>query len=102
MILWLLGGVLVGAGLFASTLFSLYQSVTQRGALRLAHIGAAMMTLVGISSLSLVSPQMALVAGAALALVAAFAFFLDKGWNRLLPLFQIAFALMLILGLPFQ
>ncbi len=101
MIAWLLGGVLVGAGLFASFLFSAFQAFMQRGPLQWAHIAAALLTAAGISSLSLLSPLMALVSGALLLLAGLAVLVLEKGWNRLLALFQMAFALMLVLGLPF-
>ncbi len=101
MIAWMLGGVLVGAGLFASFLFSAFQGVMQRGPLQWAHIAAALLTVGGIASLSLLSPLLALVSGGLLLLAGAGILVLEKGWNRLLALFQMAFAIMLILGLPF-
>ncbi len=101
MILWTLGGVLVGAGLFAALIFSLFQAALQRGKLRWAHLAAAALTLAGVASISMLSPWLALLSGAALALASLAALLLDKGWNRLLSLFQMAFAVILILGLPF-
>lgn len=101
MIAYLMGGVLVGAGVFAALLWSIYQGVLQRGPLQWAHIGAALLTIAGMASLSLLSPVLALISGCALGGAALAELWLEKRWNRLLALFQILFAGVLILGLPF-
>ncbi len=102
MIGWLFGGVLVGTGVFAALLWSFYQAALQRGALQVAHIGAALFTLAGMGSLSMASPVLAQVNGVALLGFALAAIGFESGWNRALPLFQLIFALALILGLPFR
>lgn len=97
-----MGGVLVGAGLFAATLFSVYQAAIKRSWLRFTHIAAVALTVIGAASISLVAPFTALLAGISLVIVAVIVFLLEVRWNKLLALFQILFAIALILGLPFQ
>ena len=102
MIFNLLGGVLVGAGIFAATLFSVYQAMINRGALRWSHIAAVVFTIFGAAAISLIAPFTALLSGISLSIAAAAAFLLESRWNKLLSLFQLLFAMALILGLPFQ
>ncbi len=102
MIISLLGGILIGAGLFAATIFSIYQSVVKSSWLKYAHILAVLLTLIGAASISLISPFTALLAGISLAIVAVITFLMEKRWNKLLALFQLLFALALVLGLPFN
>lgn len=101
MIINLLGGVLIGAAVFAAALFSAYQAVIRRGALRWAHLAALVLTLIGAATISLAAPFTAMLAGISLAFSGVAAFLLEVRWNKVLPLFQILFAVALILGLPF-
>ena len=101
MIFNLMGGVLVGAGIFAATLFSVYQAAIKSGALRWSHVAAVVFTIFGAAAISLVAPFTGLLAGISLAIAGAAAFLLEKRWNKVLPLFQILFAMALIIGLPF-
>ena len=102
MIFQFMGGILVAAGVFASLLWSFYQTAMTRGRLQWAHGMAAAFTLAGMASLSFVSPILAMVFGVALAIAAIAALLYEQRWNRLLPLFQVVFAIVLILGLPFS
>ena len=101
MIFELMGGIAVAAGVFAALLWSLYQSILKRGALQFAHIAAAVLTVLGMASISLLAFYFAQILGIALLAAATTATFLETRWNRLLPAFQIIFAIVLILGLPF-
>ncbi len=101
MIFQLLGGIVVAAGVFAALLWSVFQGITKRGVLQWAHIATAVLSVLGMATLSMLAPTLALIAGVALTITSAIVLFLEAGWNRVLPLFQLAFAIILILGLPF-
>jgi len=101
MIFELMGGISVAAGVFAALMWSIYQSVLKRGALQYAHIAAAIFTILGMASISAVSLLFAQILGITLLATSATAAILETRWNRVLPVFQIIFATVLILGLPF-
>ena len=101
MIINLLGGVLIGAGLFAATLFSIYQAAIKSSWFRWAHLAAVILTIMGAASISLVAPLTGFLAGVSLLICGTVVFLLEHRWNKLLALFQIIFAIALILGLPF-
>ena len=102
MIYQLLGGIVVAAGVFAAVLWSIFQAVTQRGKLQVVHILAIAGSIAGMASLSMVNPTMAWFVGVELGVAAVAAIYLETAWNRLLPAFQLIFAITLILGLPFN
>ncbi|OUS08260.1 hypothetical protein A9Q96_02030 [Rhodobacterales bacterium 52_120_T64] len=101
MIFELMGGISVAAGVFVALLWSIYQSILARGLLQYTHIAVAILTILGMASISAVSPFLAQILGFALAATATTAATLETRWNRVLPVFQIIFAIVLILGLPF-
>ena len=101
MIFQLLGGIVVAGGVFAALLWSVFQGITKRGALQWAHIASAVLSVSGMATLSMVAPMLALAVGVVLAVTSTTVLFLEAGWNRVLPTFQLAFAIILILGLPF-
>ena len=101
MIFELMGGIAVAAGVFAAFLWSIYQSVLKRGPLQYAHIATGTLTILGMASISAVSLLLAQILGIALLATATTAAILETRWNRVLPAFQIIFAIVLILGLPF-
>ena len=98
----LLTGILIAACLFAATLWSLAQIYRQKGWLRIAHAvtaGSMLLVMAGLAQNWIVMPVVMsglLVAGSLAAT------FLERGWNRLLPLILLAFALALFAGLPFH
>lgn len=101
MIFELMGGISVAAGVFAALLWSLYQSILKRGPLQYAHIATALLTILGMASISALSSFFAQILGILLLATATTAAILEVRWNRVLPIFQIIFAIVLILGLPF-
>ena len=94
-------GIIVAAGVFAATFFAAAQTFRQSGALRAAQAAAAILTIATKAALSLGFWTASQVFGAALALAALTALILERGWNRLLPLFHLAFAIAAALGLPY-
>ena len=97
----LLIGILIAAGVFAATFFATAQVFRQTGALRSAQLGAALITIAAMACLSLGFWGASQVAGAALFAFAIAALALESGWNRVLPVFHVAFGVVLALGLPF-
>jgi len=97
----LLAGVALALPLFAALLWSLAQAVRRRGALRIAHVAAGLLTLAAMAALSGEAPAAATAAGALLALAGLAASALERGWNRLLPLVQAIAGGALAAGLPF-
>ncbi|RED11322.1 hypothetical protein [Pontivivens insulae] len=98
----LLIGILGGFAVFAAMFWSLWQAVMQKGIRRIAHLAAVLATLAGMASISLFDPLLAILAGAVLLIAGAGLAATEKGGNRVLPLFQVIFALMLLAGLPFR
>lgn len=94
-------GFTVAASVFAAVLWSLFQIVTQRGRLQWAHIGTVVFSLAGMVTISWILPPLAMVAGGLLAIAAVSAAKLEPRWNKVFPIFQLVFAISLILGLPF-
>lgn len=97
----LLAGIVVGAFVFAATLFSGAQAYRQKGQLRWAHLTSLLLTIAAMATLSLLWPVMAAVVGGALILAALAAMAFESGWNRVLPVFHILFGAALVAGLPF-
>ncbi|MEO0999790.1 MAG: hypothetical protein AAFW69_04145 [Pseudomonadota bacterium] len=98
---YLLAGIVVAAGVFGATLFSLAQAVMQRGRLRWAHIALVVLGIAGMGTVSLIWPAAAVGVGAALIAAGAVAVWSEKRWSKLLPIFQAVFGLALVLGIPF-
>lgn len=97
----LLAGIVIAGAMFAATLWSVVQIFRQTGRLRFAHVAVLAATLGAMSALSYESYALVRIAGAALTVTGGFAVYADIGWNRVLPLFQFAFGLALVMGLPF-
>jgi len=97
----LMVGILMAAAVFAAFIWSIFQVVQARGALRLAHGGTVVAILAGALAVSNTWVLAALPAGILLAAVSMAAAALERGWSRLLPVFPALFGLALILGLPF-
>ncbi|MFO7853960.1 MAG: hypothetical protein R6V44_01820 [Paracoccaceae bacterium] len=97
----LLAGVALALPLFAALLWSLAQAVRRRGGLRIAHASAGLLTLAAMAALSAEQPGAATATGGLLALAGLAAAVLETGWNRLLPLVQVAAGGALAAGLPF-
>ncbi|WP_112323281.1 hypothetical protein [Oceanibium sediminis] len=94
-------GIIVAALIFAATLFSAVQAFRQAGRLRLAHLLAAGLTIAIMACLSSELWVLARLTGGLCVLAGLFAFVLESRWNRLLPLVQSGFGLVVALGLPF-
>jgi len=101
MIFELMGGIAVAAGVFAALLWSIYQSILRRGTLQYAHIASTALTILGMASISALYSFFAQILGILLLATATAATIVEVRWNRVLPTFQIVFAIVLILGLPF-
>ena len=97
----LMAGVLLALPVFAATLWSLAQAVRVRGGLRRAHAAALALTLAAMAAVSLEAPPAAAGLCALLAAAGLAAAALERGWNRLLPLAQLAAGLAFAAGLPF-
>lgn len=98
----LLIGILVGFAVFSAMFWSLWQAFVQRGLRRIAHGAAVAATLGGMASISQFAPLIAVIAGGALLIAGSGLAATEKGANRVLPLFQVIFALVLLSGLPFR
>lgn len=96
----LLAGIAIAAFVFAALLWSIYRAVTSEGRERLVHLLCALSTIMAMFAITYGSPGHGAFAGASLAVIAAFAFWYDKGWSKLLPVVQILFGIVLIVGLP--
>lgn len=94
-------GVLIGTAVFAGFFWSVAQSFRQEGGLAWAHRGLLALCIAGMATISLTLPTLALIVGTALVITAIAAIILERGWNRLLPLTQLAFGVALGLALPF-
>jgi hypothetical protein len=101
-IITLMAGVVIAGALFAATIFSLVQSFRQDGSLRWAHVATLAGTLAGMATLSSQRHDLAMVVGAFLIAAGLWAVVRESGWNRVLPLFQAFFGVILVLGLPFS
>ena len=101
-IIALLTGILIAACLFAATVWSLAQIFRQRGWLRIAHTATAGTTLIimfGLAQGWIMGPVLMSFPLLVASLGAAM---LEAGWNKLLPLILLVFALALFIGIPFQ
>ncbi len=94
-------GIILGACVFAATLFSGAQIYRQSGALRWAHLASLVLTLTAMGTLSAAWPNIAAANGAWLVVAALAALIYESGWNRVLPVFQMVFGAALVAGLPF-
>lgn len=97
----LMGGILIGFGAFGAMGWSVWRAISASPIRRGLYIGTVVFTLLGMASISLLSPPLALFAGGALAFCAASLFWGERGAERVLPLFQIGFGVILITGAPF-
>lgn len=100
-IVQLLGGILIAGFVFAATFFAAAQVYLQTGWLRRAQAAAVILTIGAMACLSLELWTLSQVLGGLLVLAAATAFVLERRFNRILPLFHIAFGAVLAAGIPF-
>ncbi len=99
---YILAGILVAAALFASVLWSFTQAFQRSGRLRNIYLVLVLLTVGGMATVSLgLNIEMRLL-GLCLIIFGAFAVFYERGSSRFLPLLQLLFGLVLLLGLPFQ
>ena len=96
----ILGGIAIAAFVFAALLWSIYRAVTTAGHLRMVHLLLAINTILGMQALSFGSPIFGQFVGGGLVVIGTFALWYDDGWSKLLPLVQILFGGVLIVGLP--
>ncbi len=101
-IMTLLAGIVMAALVFAAFFWSAAQLFQARGMLRAMHGATIVGILLGALALSNLWVALAPVIGVYLAIVGMAAATLEHRWSRLLPLFAVAFAVALILGLPFR
>ena len=97
----LLFGVVIGAGFFAATLWSLFQALRAKETLRMAHSACAMLSVFMMIALGVAHPVLSAVAGALLIGAAFVAFVFERGFARVFPVSQIAVGLAVAVGLPF-
>lgn len=102
---------LVGIAFFFATLFSLAQAVIMRDRLRWTHLGSVVFGLAVMTVLTLADggPMLGLspesLASAFAMWLAAFSIgsiLFEKRWRKLYPMVQLAFALAVASGLPFE
>ncbi|QHQ34834.1 hypothetical protein [Algicella marina] len=98
----LLAGIVVGAGVFAATLWSATQIYRETGALRQAHAACFLLTLLAMAALQFLWQTPSRILGGLLIAAALWAFWSEAGWNRLLPVFHILFGAALVASLPFS
>ena len=98
----LLLAILLAAFVFAATFFSAAQVVRhwRRKRLRNCHLATVILTIAVMAMLDWNAFQLSRITGVALLASAGGAVYLEQGWNRLLPVIQVAFAVFLIFALP--
>ncbi len=97
----LLAGIVIGAGVFAATLWSTTQIFRAGGHLAKLHIACLTLTITAMATLQLTLKLPSQIIGGMLILAAIGAIILEQKWNRLLPFFQAAFGTALLAALPF-
>lgn len=97
----LMGGILIGFGTFGAMGWSVWRAITVPGLRRWLYLGAVAFTLLSMASVSLLSPPLAVFAGGGLAFCALSLIWGERGAERLLPLVQIVFGIVLMSGAPF-
>jgi hypothetical protein len=99
-LIYILLGILIAATLFGSLLWSFTQAFRRSGLLRNAYLALVLLTIGGMATVSWgLNVEMRLV-GVGLLIFGAIAVVSERGSSRLLPLVQVLFGLVLLLGLP--
>lgn len=101
MIFQLLIGIVIAAAIFASLLWSIYRGTTTVGMTRSVALLLSFDTVLAMGAISFNSPNLGSFFGGCLVTLGVISIWLDQGWSRLLPLVQVIFGIVLILGLPF-
>ncbi len=97
----LLVGVVIGAGFFVATFWSIVQALRAKETLRFAHSAAAILSVFMMGGLGHAHPLVSAVAGALLVGAGVVAMILERGFARLFPVSQIAVGVAVAAGLPF-
>lgn len=97
---YILAGILIAATLFASVLWSCAQAFQRSGRLRNTYLALVLLTIGGMAAVSWGLNVEMRILGAALIIFGALAVFYERGSSRFLPLVQLLFGLVLLLGLP--
>jgi hypothetical protein len=84
----ILGGIFLGALLFAALLWSLYRTVVTQGFLRINALVLSAATIMGMAGLTYQYPFLVMVAAPACLLFGLAQMMTDPGWSKLLPLVQ--------------
>ncbi len=97
----LLAGIALILPVFAAFIWSGAQAFRQTGWLQYAHAASAALTILGMASISYKIEPAAQFTGLLLGTAAIIAVWQENGWSKLLPMFLVPLALVLILKLPF-
>lgn len=97
---YILAGILIAATLFASVLWSFAQAFQRSGRLRNIYLALVLLTIGGMAAVSRGLNVEMRILGAGLIIFGALAVFYEHGSSRFLPLVQLLFGLVLLLGLP--
>lgn len=97
----LLIGILIAVGIFGATLFSLHQAVTTTAIRRYANILCIACVIGAMASISNIYPVLAQIFGVILTFSACLVIVKTPGWNRILPVILLVFAIALVMKLPF-
>lgn len=96
-----LAGIALAASLFAALIFSVGRAAGSTGRLRVLHLLVAGLIIAGMPAVSLAAPGPARLVALLLAPAAALLVGFERGFNRVLPLAPLFFAVALFTGLPF-
>jgi hypothetical protein len=98
----ILGGIFLGACLFAALLWAVYRAVVTTGYLRINALVLSAATIMGMAGLTNGSSFLVMVAAPACLLFGLAQIMTDPGWAKLLPLVQFLFGFVLFNVLLFS
>lgn len=91
-----LTGIVIAAAVFAALLWSIYRAVIVKGAMRAVYVFLAISTLLVVSGVTWNWPTLIFTSSLTLAVTAIIAIGLETRWSKLLPLVQLALAVLCI------
>lgn len=97
----LLIGILIAVGIFGATLFCVHQAVTTKAIQRVANSISIVCVIGAMAAISNIYPVLAQICGLLLAVSSCIVIVKTPGWNRIMPIILLVFAVALVMKLPF-
>lgn len=97
----LFAGILIAALLFSALLTCAYLAAVTQGRRRWMNIATIALTIAAMAAISNALVVVSQAVGVALLVASTTVVIMTPGWNRLLPMALVAFAIVLIARLPF-